>query len=279
MEEVLEQAVDQTEDVELESEQPASIDVADDTTDVDERSEWLKTLDVDQILALHPGLKKRIANLVGNHAQKQAKEIVARELPELTAKLQSELIADLRHAAAYDQLERLRKTDQFTFAEEMQKTDMAAIWMQGRQRQAQAPHGTPARPPEHVRWEETVMQAKLGRISKEAQTAFEKGKQYDESPEGRAAFEADADAVWLEEQIAASLGTREKATAKRTAAEKLDALADDADEVPEIGSGRPSGGAMTMQKYEGLSVMQKRNYRKNNPSEYDRMINRAYART
>lgn len=248
-----------------------------DSTGVDERLEYIRTLSADQLLALHPGLKKQVASLIGNHAQKQAKELLAKELPGLTAQIQNQIVADMRHAAEYDRLERLRKTDQFAFAEELDDPQKAAVWTAGRQRPApqSGPSGYSA---EHVTWSETTMLTKMARLSAAAQATLTK-KSYSANAEGHASFEADADAFWLEEEIEKSLGARAKTDTKRANAEKLDSLADEPGETPEVGTGRANGGGlMTIQRYDNLNATQQIAYRKNNPVEYDRMINRAYAR-
>lgn len=279
--EVLEQSDVQPEDVDLQSanEQPEDTNVAVEQTDaVDERVEYLKGLSADEILELHPALKKRIANITGNLAQKQAKELLAKELPGVTASVRNQVLAEMQHAAEFDRLEEMSRVDQFSFANEMRNPEKAAIWLAGRQMPLTASNAN-ERSPEQVKWESSVMQIKMGRLSKEGQASFAK-KSYDMTPTGRAAFEAEADALWLEEQVEHALSTRTKAADKRATAERIDALADDAGDTPDAGVPQASrGGLMTMAQYDRLPAHQAIAFRRNNPDAYDRMINRAYPRT
>ena len=278
--EVLEQSIDQPEDADVQSqdEPEAPVAEAESTGDVDERIEWLKGLSADEILNSHPALKKRIANITGNLAQKQAKELLAKELPGVTASVRNQVLAEMQHASEFDRLEEMSRVDQFSFANEMRNPQKAAIWLAGRQMPATAISGANERSPEQVNWESTVMQLKMARLSKEGQASFAK-KSYDMTAAGRAAFEAEADALWLEEQVERALTTRGKADEKRATAEKIDALADDAGDTPDAGVPQASrNGLMTMAQYDRLPAQQKIAYRRDNPDAYDRMITRAYGR-
>ena len=257
-------------------EQPVdAVDTAADASDVDERIDYLRSLSAEDLLELHPGLKRKVATLVGNHAQKQAKELVAKELPGLAQSIQAQLIANIRHAAEYDRLERLRTTDQWAFAEEMTDPNKLAIMAAGRQRPQEQVDSAGQFPPDHIQWRDTVERAKMQRLSNQAQAVLMK-KSWPVSAAGRAAFEDEADKMWLEEQIEKSLSTKEQATKKRAAAEGLDSLAEEPGEIPEVGTARSRGGIMTISQYDGMSNTQKIAYRKNNPDAYNRMINRAY---
>lgn len=278
--EVLEQSDVQPEDAELQSadEQPETTDIQAETAgDVDERSEWLKSLSADEILALHPALKKRIANITGNLAQKQAKELLAKELPGVTASVRNQVLAEMQHASEFDRLEEMSRVDQFSFANEMRNPQKAAIWLAGRQMPVNASNAT-ERSPEQTNWESTVMQIKMARLSKEGQASFAK-KSYDMTAAGRAAFEAEADALWLEEQVENALSTRNKAADKRATAEKVDALADDTDDSPDAGvPSATRGGAMTYQQYRGLPYAKRMDIQRNQPQLYDRILARETAR-
>lgn len=245
----------------------------------DERHEYIRSLQPQELLDLHPSLKRHISGLVGSLSDKQAKQRMANELPKIKASVREELLVEIRREQRYEHLREMQDIDPQEFIRAMNDPNDREIWASGGKSSGTVARGAD---PVQSRWEQEVGLPKyeaLVALAPELGKRFD-GKEWPPTEQGRADYEKFVDDL-REEYINSEIERRLAPQKKKTAtAERIDSLAEDADDAPDTASPSTRGATsrMTMAQFDAMPNYDRIKWRQANPQAYNEMIARTYAR-